>query len=108
MEVAGRRQGDGHAYMLEGSSGNPVSSSTLSAIWKSELDGIGIEHHPFRNLRNSWRTSWEYEAGVPSDTLEILMGHVGKTVSAKYYTRPSKEMLVDTVANAFEHTKIPK
>ena len=108
MELAGRRQRDGHAYMLEGSSGNPVSSSTLSAIWKSELDGIGIEHHPFRNLRNSWRTSWEYEAGVPSDTLEILMGHVGKTVSAKYYTRPSKEMLVDTVANAFEHTKIPK
>lgn len=36
------------------------------------------------------------------------MGHIGKTVSAKYYTRPSKEMLVDTVANAFEHTKIPK
>ena len=85
-----------------------MSSSMLSAIWKSELESIGIEHHPFRNLRNSWRTSWEYEAGVPSDTLEILMGHVGKTVSAKYYTRPSKEMLVDTVANAFENMRISK
>ena len=62
-----------------------MSSSMLSAIWKSEL-----------------------EAGVPSDTLEILMGHVGKTVSAKYYTRPSKEMLVDTVANAFENMRISK
>ena len=100
-EIARRRDAEGHEWMYEGLKGNPVSLYKLGYTWREQCEIAGMEAHPFRNLRNSWRTSWQYEVGVAPDTLELLMGHKGETVSAEHYVRPDLMMLAQTVAAAF-------
>lgn len=100
-EVAVQRINGCHNLFIENMNGEPLSSATLKVRWESESNRLGFEYHPLRNLRNSWRTSWEYEVRIPTSTLEILMGHSGSGVSAKHYVRASLMMLVNTVADAF-------
>lgn len=100
-EIAHERIEGGHCLFIENMKGEPLTSARLKAIWEREAQRLGFEYHPLRNLRNSWRTSWQYEVRIAPDTLEVLMGHSGSSVSAKHYVRASLMMLVNTVADAF-------
>lgn len=100
-DIAEERIECGHSLFIENMKGGPLTSARMKAIWENEAKRLGYEYHPLRNLRNSWRTSWEYEIRIPPATLEILMGHSGSGVSAKHYVRASLMMLVNTVADAF-------
>lgn len=66
----------------------------LTRAW----DGM---RHPFRNLRNSWQTWMRWEAHVEPWCVETLMGHTGLGVTAKYYDRPTPDVLAATVADAY-------
>lgn len=81
--------------------GKPLKRFALRNYWNEELYRAGIDLHPFQNLRNSWRTYMEWELKVSPSQLEKLMGHKGKTITEKHYTRPEIMQLVDTVANAY-------
>lgn len=105
-EVADERIEGGHSLFIESMNGGPLVSSSLKVKWENESKRLGFAYHPLRNLRNSWRTSWEYEVRIPPATLEILMGHSGSGVSAKHYVRASLMMLVNTVADAFAGTRL--
>lgn len=100
-EIAEERIEGCHSLFIENMNGGPLTSARMKVIWENEAKRLGFEYHPLRNLRNSWRTSWEYEVRIPPATLEILMGHSGSSVSAKHYVRASLMMLVNTVADAF-------
>lgn len=54
------------------------------------------EHIPFSSLRNSWRTFAQYEWGISSETLEVLMGHKLPGTSGRHYIRPSLELLAES------------
>lgn len=101
-EVADERIEGGHNLFIESMKGGPLMSSSLKVKWENEANKLGFAYHPLRNLRNSWRTSWQYEVRIAPDTLEVLMGHSGSSVSAKHYVRASLMMLVNTVADAFQ------
>lgn len=101
-EIADERVDGGHCLFIENMKGGPLTSARMKAIWEREAERLGFEYHPLRNLRNSWRTSWQYEVRIAPDTLEVLMGHSGSSVSAKHYVRASLMMLVNTVADAFQ------
>lgn len=66
----------------------------LTRAW----DGMA---HPFRNLRNSWQTWMRWEAHVAPWCVETLMGHAGAGVTAKYYDRPTADVLAAVVADAY-------
>lgn len=82
--------------------GTPLNRFTAREIWIRGLDKAGIEQHPFQNLRNSWRTYMEWELHADTEKLEKLMGHKGKSVTARHYNRPEVKQLVDLVAEVFE------
>lgn len=81
--------------------GKPLRRHALRDSWNNQLDKAGIEAHPFQNLRNSWRTYMEWELQAAPAKLEKLMGHKGKSVTAKHYIRPEIMQLVNAVADAF-------
>lgn len=61
--------------------------------WKEWCAAEGIEHIPWSNLRNSWRTICEMELHVPWDLMEMLTGHSLPGVSGRHYIRPSREQV---------------
>lgn len=69
--------------------------------WTKRVALSNYDLHPFQNLRNSWRTYMEWELQANGEQLEKLMGHKGKSVTAKHYTRPEIMQLVNLVANCF-------
>ncbi len=77
-------------WLSDRGSGDPTTQQQLRVIWRRECDRIGCAHHPFKNLRNSWRT-WMATSGVPSEIVEKMMGHVGTTVTDVHYLRPTGE-----------------
>lgn len=62
---------------------------------------LGTEAIPLSNLRASWRTIGEFEWRVPSDTLEVLMGHALPGVSGRHYVRPKTTDLMRSFAEAY-------
>lgn len=84
--------------------GEPLRRYLLRDYWQEKLYLTGLDLHPFQNLRNSWRTYMEWELQASPAKLEKLMGHKGKSVSAKHYSRPEIMQLVNTVADAHYDT----
>lgn len=68
--------------------------------WKKWCKAEGVEHIPWSNLRNSWRTICEMELHMPWDLMEMLMGHSLPGVSGRHYIRPSREQVARSVCDA--------
>lgn len=77
-------------WLSDRGTGDPTTQQQLRVIWKRECDRIGFAHHPFKNLRNSWRT-WMASTGIPTEIVEKMMGHVGTTVTEVHYLKPTGE-----------------
>lgn len=106
LEIRDERISCGLTWMTDNGLGEPVIQDRLNREWRRVCDESGIEHHPFMNLRNSWRTFMSWELGVDDSRLERLMGHAGKDVTSKHYDRPSVQMLIDAVADAYERNGV--
>lgn len=96
-EIAQQRIADGVEWMADRGDGLPLNKSALGYLWKME---VGSDAVPFANLRNSWRTIAQYDWGINSDTLEILMGHKLPGVTGEHYLKPTIDNLVNDVARA--------
>lgn len=101
LAVAASRVDEGREYLVDNGVDRPLDRTTLSELWSAECARMGRERHPLGNLRNSWRTFMEWELRVPPDKLEKMMGHKGKSVTAKHYNRPDEDVFVDAVSRAF-------
>ena len=77
-------------WLSDRGTGDPTTQQQLRVIWQRECARVGCAHHPFKNLRNSWRT-WMATSGVPSEIVEKMMGHVGTTVTDVHYLKPTGE-----------------
>lgn len=83
--------------------GSTMSCGMLSWYWRKAADD---RHIPFSNLRTSWRTFAQYEWGVDYDTCEVLMGHKLAGVTGSSYLKPTRQQLIEAVANASHLGKI--
>ncbi len=101
LQIADERRAESLPWLCDDGTGQPVPPRYITAEWRRVAESAGVEYHILRNLRNSWRTYMEWELGVDAAKLETLMGHKGDTVTAKHYNRPSVQMLLDAVAEAY-------
>lgn len=97
MEIRAGRMADGIEWLSHREDGLPMSKGMLDWAWGRDA---GESRIPFANLRPSWRTFAEFEWGVPSDTLEVLMGHALPGVSGRHYIRPDVDALALSMARA--------
>lgn len=97
-EVAGEVE-DG--FLTNNGIGEPSSQKLLLAEWAKTLNSVGLEVHPFRNLRNSWQTNSRWSLGIPPWLTERMMGHVGEGVTGAHYDRPVEEQFAEALAEAY-------
>ena len=93
-EIAEERRAFGTEWLTDRGDGLPVGKSTAARWWKAFCKKSEVEHIPWQNLRNSWRTIAETELRMPWELTEMLMGHKLPGMSGAHYIRPSKEQLV--------------
>lgn len=94
IEIADEKSKTGF-NVLTSYDGTPISKQSLTYAFSRYADV------PFANLRNSWRTIAQFEWGVDTEVLEILMGHVLPGVSGRHYIRPDTMQLAERFAAAF-------
>ena len=83
--------------------GSPISIHTLRFQWKKFFEeNTEYEFHPFRNLRNSWRTMMAWDGAIAPEKLEKMMGHLGSGIGEVYYNRPTEEMFAETINEAID------
>lgn len=99
--LARELESQGLAWLADDGLGAPVSQQTLNRRWTALLDAAGVERHPVKNLRNSWETSMHWALGVEPSMIERMMGHAGKTVTARHYDRPDEDAFAETAARAY-------
>lgn len=92
----------GYGWLTDNGVGGYVSQKTLTSHWKAFLDEAGMEQHPMKNLRKSWRTFMAWDADIEDWKLEKMMGHTVKGTTPKYYDKPTVEMFADTLSDAFQ------
>lgn len=86
-------------WLSDRGTGDPTTQQQLRVIWQRECARVGCAHHPFKNLRNSWRT-WMATSGVPSEIVEKMMGHIGTTVTEVHYLKPTGEQFAHELHRA--------
>ena len=100
LEIAGERCAAGSEWLADRGDGLPMNRGMCNHRWKKWCAAEGIEHIPWSNLRNSWRTICEMELHMPWDLMEMLMGHSLPGVSGRHYIRPSREQVARSVCDA--------
>lgn len=101
LEIQDERRADGLLWLTDNGACEHVTQRVMTDEWRRITASAGLQFHPYRNLRNSWRTFMEWELHVDAAKLEFLMGHKGQDVTSIYYNRPTVQMLIDEVAKAF-------
>ncbi len=92
---------EGDPWLCGDGVGGPLARHAAARLWAEALDRAGIERHPLRNLRNSWETYMHWTLLVEPSMIERMMGHAGKTVTARHYDRPVEDMVAEAVARAY-------
>lgn len=100
LEIAGERRAAGSEWLADRGDGLPMNRWMCNHRWKKWCAAESIEHIPWSNLRNSWRTICEMELHMPWDLMEMLMGHSLPGVSGRHYIRPSREQVARSVYDA--------
>lgn len=100
LEIADERRAAGSEWLADRWDGLPMNRRMCNHRWKKRCVAEGIEHIPWSNLRNSWRTICEMELHTPWDLMEMLMGHSLPGVSGRHYIRPSREQVARSVCDA--------
>lgn len=91
----------GERFLADDGLGTPVESRFVSYYMRLRVEAAGMPCHQLRALRRSWETMAHWELGLGPEEVEPLMGHAGKTVTARHYDRPSPEALAEAVARAY-------
>lgn len=106
MAIQDARGADGLTWLVDNGCCEHISQRVMNTEWKRIAESAGLELHPYMNLRNSWRTFMEWELHIDPSKLEKMMGHKGGDVTAIHYNRPTVQMFIDTVADAYERKGI--
>lgn len=102
LEIAKERVENGIEWLADRGDGLPMNANSFMYFF---YQLAGPDSIPLSNLRASWRTIGQFDWGVDSDTLEVLMGHVLDGVSGKHYIRPSIMNIADSFAKAYKDSE---
>lgn len=100
LEIARERKAQGSAWLCDRGDGLPMNRGICNSRWRLWCEREGVEHIPWANLRNSWRTIAEMELHMPWDLMEMLMGHSLPGISGRHYIRPTQEQVVRSFCDA--------
>lgn len=100
-ELAEEARGRGDEWLCDDGLGRPLSQFMLRKHWKSAVEGAGLDFRMARSARRSWETYMRWDMGVDRSKVEQMMGHALPGVTGEHYDKPTSEMFVDTVAEAF-------
>lgn len=90
------------AWLADRGDGLPLNENSFMYFFNRD---IGRDAIPLSNLRASWRTFASFRWHVPSDTLELLMGHKLDGISGRHYIRPSIGELARSFAERYKVDK---
>lgn len=99
LEIADERRAAGSEWLADRWDGLTMNRRMCNHRWKKWCGAEGIEHIPWSNLRNSWRTICEMELHMPWNLMEMFMGHSLPGVSGRHYIRPSREQVARSVCD---------
>lgn len=91
----------GWDYLADDGTGSPVSTRVLRRVWYRSIAAAGLPKRLMRNLRPSFATSMHWDAEVPLDKLQAMMGHKpGSQVTLRHYDRPDDSAVLKARADA--------
>ena len=81
-----------------------ASQRELRRTFGECLEAHEVPAHLFKNLRKTWQTNARWALRLPPWIVEPLMGHVGSSVTAHHYDKPSEQVLAEVLVEAWrEH-----
>lgn len=102
LAIAAERMENNIEWLADRGDGLPMNANSFMYFFQQY---VGPDSIPLSNLRASWRTIGQFDWGVDSDTLEVLMGHVLDGVSGKHYIRPSIMNIAGSFAKAYKSSE---
>ena len=75
--------------------GSPVNYSNLSPKANAYMEKLGM-NHKFHDARKT-AVSLMHSAGIPMETIKIIVGHAGYDVTTKVYLYKNIHELVSTI-----------
>lgn len=99
--LASQRREAGDVWLCDDGCGRPCSQNLLRREWREAVSRAGVEPRQFRAARRSWETYMRWDMGVSPDKVERMMGHAIPGVTGAHYDKPTAEMFVSTVGEAF-------
>jgi integrase len=82
-------------WLVQNSRGNAVHYANLSPLSHEFLDKLGM-NHKFHDGRKT-AVSLMHSAGIPMETIKIIVGHSGSDVTEKVYLYKNIQELVETI-----------
>ena len=89
-------------WLVQTNRGNPVAYTNLVQLFKPYMSKLGM-NHKFHDARKT-AISLMHSAGIPMETIKIIVGHAGTNVTEKVYLFKNKHELVKVINTM----KIPK
>lgn len=82
-------------WFIQNTRGNAVPYPNLSVRTHKYLESLNM-HHRFHDTRKT-AISLMHSAGIPIETIKIIVGHAGYDVTTKVYLYKNKHELVETI-----------
>ena len=82
-------------WLVQSTRGNAVNYSNLVTQFNTYMSGLGM-NHKFHDARKT-AISLMHSAGIPMETIKIIVGHAGSDVTEKVYLFKNKNELVKVI-----------
>ncbi len=102
LELADEARERGDVWLTDDGIQRPVSQNAYRRAWADACRLAGVEAKQPRAARRSWETYMRWDMRVEQSRVEQLMGHVLPGVTGTHYDKPTTQMFVEVVGEAFE------
>ena len=101
-------------FIIYNTVGGVMDPDHLSSYWGDVLDGLGLPHVRFHDIRHTFATR-AIEQGIDVATVAGLLGHADVTTTTHYYVHPRDASMrkamaavapVGAVTHAWQNTRL--
>lgn len=94
LPLVKKQLGD-NRWLVQNTRGNPIPYANLSIRFNKYMEELGMEHR-FHDTRKT-AVSLMHSAGIPMETIKIIVGHAGYDVTERVYLYKNIPELVKTI-----------
>lgn len=91
FELQDKATADGHIYLSDDGTGNPIGTAALRKAWREALELAELPRIDLRNLRPSFATAAHHGGGIATEDIARLLGHSRPNITFKTYQRPNAD-----------------